>query len=253
MSADNNGRQLQPSTFVGASRHDARARRSRSRRTRSRTYNGTVTSSTAGRRFDHGGSAVRATNTWAELRRQVRSTAATPSNHAGHGSVLGERRRQWRQLQPHLRGGDAARSRPRRSHRSRRPRTAGPITAMPRRAARRRSRRVQLFGADTASFVQVFDSRNAGSRTLTASGSVSDGNNGGNYSLTFVGASGTISPAQLTITAVSDNKVFDGTAGSAAFGASDGPQRQRQRERSCRAVRLGKCRKSQCCHSGLSP
>ena len=45
-------------------------------------------------------------------------------------------------------------------------------------------------------------------------GLVSDGNGGGNYAITFVNATGTITPAQLTVSAVSDNKVFDGTTGS---------------------------------------
>ncbi|MBV9589955.1 MAG: hypothetical protein JO310_10170 [Hyphomicrobiales bacterium] len=72
----------------------------------------------------------------------------------------------------------------------------------------------QLFGTDTASFVQMFDSRNAGSRMLSASGSVSDGNNGGNYAVTFVTASGTINKEALTVTAASQTRTYDGTTSS---------------------------------------
>jgi len=72
----------------------------------------------------------------------------------------------------------------------------------------------QLFGTDTASFVQMFDSRNAGSRTLSASGSVQDGNNGGNYAITFVTAAGTINKEALTVTAASQTRIYDGTTSS---------------------------------------
>jgi alpha-L-arabinofuranosidase len=56
---------------------------------------------------------------------------------------------------------------------------------------------------DTASFIESYDNRNVGTgKTLTPSGSVTDGNNGSNYSYTFVATTaGTISPATLTYTA----------------------------------------------------
>ncbi len=68
---------------------------------------------------------------------------------------------------------------------------------------------------DSANFTQVFGSRNAGSQTLTASGSVNDGNGGDNYSYTFLTAPGTINPRAITITAASDSKTYDGTTTSA--------------------------------------
>ena len=69
----------------------------------------------------------------------------------------------------------------------------------------------QLFSGDTASFTQAFDSRNAGSRMLVASGLLNDGNGGQNYSVNFVPVSGMINPAQLTVTAVTDTRTYDGT------------------------------------------
>ncbi len=73
-----------------------------------------------------------------------------------------------------------------------------------------------LGAGDTADFTQVFDSRNAGSQTLTASGIVDDGNGGANYSYTFVTAAGTINQLAITVTAATDTKTYDGTTTSAA-------------------------------------
>lgn len=65
-------------------------------------------------------------------------------------------------------------------------------------------------------WTQSFDSRNAGARTLTATGgNVNDGNGGSNYVVTFATASGTILPLPLTVTAVTDSKVYNGTTASA--------------------------------------
>jgi filamentous hemagglutinin family protein len=65
---------------------------------------------------------------------------------------------------------------------------------------------------DTANARESYDSRNAGTRTLTASvASISDGNGGNNYTIRNVGVGGTIVRAPLTVTAVSDTKAFDGT------------------------------------------
>ncbi len=72
-----------------------------------------------------------------------------------------------------------------------------------------------LGAGDSPDFTQVFDSRDAGSQTLTPSGSVNDGNGGNNYSYTFVTAAGTINPLAITVTAVSDAKTYDGTTSSA--------------------------------------
>ena len=63
--------------------------------------------------------------------------------------------------------------------------------------------------------MQVFDSRNAGARTLSVSAyTVNDGNSGGNYAVTTHTAAGTISKAALDIYATSDTKVYDGTTNS---------------------------------------
>jgi filamentous hemagglutinin family protein len=73
-----------------------------------------------------------------------------------------------------------------------------------------------LVGGDTISgLTQAFDSKNAGSRTLSVQGgfTVSDGNGGGNYNVVTNTAIGTINKATLTIAtagAVSD-KVYDST------------------------------------------
>ena len=69
-----------------------------------------------------------------------------------------------------------------------------------------------VYAPDTVTGLdQVFDSRNAGARTLTASYTVNDGNGGGNYSVTANTASGSISQALLTINAAPDSKGYDGT------------------------------------------
>ena len=73
-----------------------------------------------------------------------------------------------------------------------------------------------LGAGDTADFTEVFDSRNAGSQTLTASGIVDDGNGGANYSYTFVTAAGTINQLAITVTAATDTKTYDGTTVSVA-------------------------------------
>ena len=75
-----------------------------------------------------------------------------------------------------------------------------------------------LVGSDSVgSMTQAFDSRHAGSRTLAMTGyTVNDGNSGGNYSVTTQTAAGTISPAALTLSAVTDFKVYDSTVSSSA-------------------------------------
>src|SRR5439155_10060301 len=60
-------------------------------------------------------------------------------------------------------------------------------------------------GDTTTTFSQAFDSRNAGSRTLTPDGVVNDGNSGNNYSYTFNTATGTINQRALTVTAATDS------------------------------------------------
>jgi hypothetical protein len=77
-----------------------------------------------------------------------------------------------------------------------------------------------LVAGDTVSgLAQTFDSRNAGSRTLSIGGgfAVGDGNGGNNYVLTTKTAPGTISRARLTVTAAPNTKVFDGGVDAAAL------------------------------------
>jgi hypothetical protein len=76
-----------------------------------------------------------------------------------------------------------------------------------------------LQGADTvAPMTQVFDSRNAGARTLNLTGySINDGNAGANYSVTTQSAAGRITPAPLTLAAAADSKVYDGNTSSSAL------------------------------------
>ena len=75
---------------------------------------------------------------------------------------------------------------------------------------------VTLVGGDTGTAVQVFDSKNAGTRTLSVSSyTISDGNGGANYGpVTTHTAAGTISTLALTINAVADSKTYDGNANS---------------------------------------
>ena len=72
-----------------------------------------------------------------------------------------------------------------------------------------------LVGGDSlSSLTQSFDSRNAGARTLAIVGyTISDGNGGGNYTVTTTTAAGTIDPKALTASLVgSVSKPFDGNA-----------------------------------------
>ncbi len=60
-----------------------------------------------------------------------------------------------------------------------------------------------IVAGDTGSFSQAFDNRNAGTgKTLTANGSVNDGNSGNNYAVTFVADNtGVINQRAITVTA----------------------------------------------------
>ena len=66
--------------------------------------------------------------------------------------------------------------------------------------------------------VQAYDSRNAGSRTLSVTAyTVNDGNDGNNYDVdASATAAGTIDQAPLTVTAVPNVKTADGTTSAAA-------------------------------------
>ena len=75
-----------------------------------------------------------------------------------------------------------------------------------------------LQGNDSVgSLSQSFDSANAGDRTLSVNPgySINDGNGGLNYSVTTNVASGVINPAQLTLSAVNDSRLYTGTSLSA--------------------------------------
>jgi parallel beta-helix repeat protein len=74
----------------------------------------------------------------------------------------------------------------------------------------------QLFGSDTvAELTQAFESKNAlgiGGNSLNVTAwTVNDGDGGDDYTVTTVSVTGTIKPEPLTITAVSDTRVYDGT------------------------------------------
>jgi hypothetical protein len=72
-----------------------------------------------------------------------------------------------------------------------------------------------LASGDTASWTETYGTKTVGTgKTLTPAGSVSDGNSGNNYSVTFVPVtSGIISSATLTVTGITAaNKTYDGTA-----------------------------------------
>jgi hypothetical protein len=74
-----------------------------------------------------------------------------------------------------------------------------------------------LRTGDTANFIETYGTRNAGTGvTLTPSGTTNDGNGGHNYTYTFDAVStGVITAEALTITAVADNKTYDGTTSAA--------------------------------------
>jgi hypothetical protein len=76
-----------------------------------------------------------------------------------------------------------------------------------------------LAEGDTANFIEAYSTRNGSSGlTLTPSGTVDDGNDGNNYMYTFVPVStGVITRAALTITAMTNTKVYDGTTSAAAI------------------------------------
>ena len=78
-----------------------------------------------------------------------------------------------------------------------------------------------LLGTDTATNVKESyvskDVLGTNGSTLTVTGyTINDGNSGNDYAVTTVTAKGTITPAALTITAVANTKVYDGTTAAAA-------------------------------------
>jgi uncharacterized repeat protein (TIGR03803 family) len=77
-----------------------------------------------------------------------------------------------------------------------------------------------LVAGDTAAFGEYFNNKNAGtSKTLTPTGTINDGDAGADYSYTYVASTtGSITPLAITVTAVTDTKVYDG--GTAATTAT---------------------------------
>ncbi len=75
-----------------------------------------------------------------------------------------------------------------------------------------------LFDGDTfTTLSQAFNSKDvlgAGNSTLTVSYVINDGKGGADYSVTTQTATGTVSPAPIVISAVTDTKVYDGTTTS---------------------------------------
>ena len=76
-----------------------------------------------------------------------------------------------------------------------------------------------LAPGDTASFTESYSTQNVGTGlTLTPIGTVSDGNGGKNYDVTFVdNTSGAITAMAITVTAAANSKTYDGTTGAAAM------------------------------------
>jgi trimeric autotransporter adhesin len=75
-----------------------------------------------------------------------------------------------------------------------------------------------LVGTDSATFTETYDTKNVGSsKTLVPAGSVSDGNGGANYSVTFANnTTGVITVRAITVTAATNSKGYDGTTTAAA-------------------------------------
>ena len=71
-------------------------------------------------------------------------------------------------------------------------------------------------GDTIAAITQTYDTRDVGTgKTLTASGVVSDGNSGNNYTLTLAtNATGEITARPITVTAATDTKVYDDNTSS---------------------------------------
>ena len=74
-----------------------------------------------------------------------------------------------------------------------------------------------LVAGDTVAFTEAFETKNAGTgETLTAAGSVNDGNDGSNYAVTFAAdTTGQITARAITVTAATNTKNYDGTVSAA--------------------------------------
>ena len=73
-----------------------------------------------------------------------------------------------------------------------------------------------LATGDTAVWSQIFDNKNVGTgKTLTPTGTITDGNGGINYAVTYVNdTTGVIASRPITVTAVKDTKEYDGDTAS---------------------------------------
>ena len=71
-----------------------------------------------------------------------------------------------------------------------------------------------IVGGDSAVFSQTFDNKNAGTgKTLTAAGSITDGNSGNNYAVTYVdNNTGVIDQLAITGAITANDKTYDGNA-----------------------------------------
>ena len=79
-----------------------------------------------------------------------------------------------------------------------------------------------LAGTDTGPFTQTFDTKNVGTaKTLTPAGTVSDGNGGANYAITFAtNTTGVITAASVTALPTAANKVYNGTTAAVVSGGT---------------------------------
>src|SRR5207248_913061 len=68
-----------------------------------------------------------------------------------------------------------------------------------------------------ANFTETYNNKNVGTgKTLTPSGTVTDGNNGANYAYSFVNdTTGVINALAITVTAAANSKTYDGTTSAA--------------------------------------
>src|SRR5579862_1083294 len=75
-----------------------------------------------------------------------------------------------------------------------------------------------LASGDSATWTETYDTKNVGAgKTLTPAGSVSDGNSGNNYAVTFANnTTGVINARAITVTAATNTKTYDGTTSAAA-------------------------------------
>ena len=75
-----------------------------------------------------------------------------------------------------------------------------------------------LVSGDTAALSETYDTKDAGiNKTLVATGSINDGNDGSNYAVTFaVNTAGAIGQRSITVSAAANVKVYDGTTSAAA-------------------------------------